>query len=158
RDVLWQDLGATVPEGYRPDRLTVLFGGESAGGIGVRFNYHYLLDDLRWVHTTAVPDSGFAIDNGEPLGALALALIVEGETGNLAWGAKPYQPPYCLDSSCAITPILNAATSARLKAVPEQQILNVAANQADDIVASENIFPSLAAWINALRAAYCTNQ
>src|SRR5262249_18486120 len=34
RDVLWQDLGATEPEGYRPDRLTVLFGGESAGGQG----------------------------------------------------------------------------------------------------------------------------
>src|SRR5439155_472905 len=42
RDVLWQDLGATELEGYRPDRLTVLFGGTSAGGFGVNYNYHYL--------------------------------------------------------------------------------------------------------------------
>jgi hypothetical protein len=29
RDVLWRDLGTTEPEGYRPDRLTVLFAGQS---------------------------------------------------------------------------------------------------------------------------------
>ena len=154
RDVLWQDLGATEPEGYRPDRLTVLFGGESSGGSGVNYNYHYLLDDLRWVHTTAVPDSGFTLGNA----AQALGTIIQAETGNLAWGVKPYQPPYCLASTCFATPILQAAASPRLKAVPEQQILNVVSNQADDLQATANLFPSIAAWINAVRAAYCANQ
>ena len=41
--------------------------------------------------------------------------------------------------------------------MPEQQILNVS-NQVDDIQVSTTIFPSTAAWINALRAAYCANQ
>jgi cysteine-rich repeat protein len=157
RDVLWQDLAATEPEGYRPDRLTVLFTGESSGGIGVNYNYHYLLDDLRWVHTTAVPDSGFALDNGQQDGVQGLGPIIQGETGNLAWGGRPYQPPYCLASTCFVTPTLQAATSPRLKAVPEEQILNVA-NQADDTETTSNIFPSIAAWINAVRAAYCANQ
>ena len=157
RDVLWQDLGATEPDGYRPDRLTVLFGGESSGGDGVNHNYHYLLDDLRWVHTTAVPDSGVVLDNGQQLGARGLGIVAQAETGNLAWGARPYQPPYCLDSTCFIGPVLQAATSPRLKAVPEQQILNVS-NQVDDTQVSTTFFPSTVAWINALRAAYCANQ
>ena len=64
RDVLWSTLDTTTAGGYRPDRLTVLFGGESAGAFGVSYNYHYLLDDLRWIHTTAAPDSGLGLDNG----------------------------------------------------------------------------------------------
>src|SRR4030095_3540453 len=150
RDILWQDLGATEPEGYRPDRLTVLFGGESAGGAGGNYNYHYLLDDLRWVHTTAVPDAGSPLDNGEQLGLQGLATIIQAETGNLAWGGRPYQPSYCLASSCFIGPVLQGATSPRLKAVPEQQILNVS-NQVDDVQTSTQFFPSMTAWTNALR-------
>jgi cysteine-rich repeat protein len=157
RDVLWQDLAATEPEGYRPDRLTVIFGGESAGGIGVNYNYHYVLDDLRWAHTTAVPDSGSPLDNGQVLGVQGLGIVAQAETGNLAWGARPYQPPYCLDSTCFIGPVLQAATSSRLKAVAEQQIVNVS-NQADGVLSSDEFFPSMAAWINAVRAAYCATQ
>jgi cysteine-rich repeat protein len=152
RDVLWRDLAAAQPEGYRPDRLTVLFSGTSSGGAGANYNYHYLLDDLRWVHTTAVPDSGFTLDNGQPFGALALAGVVQ-----TAWGTRPYQPPYCLDPSCAITPVGQAAHSPRLKAVPEQQILNVA-NQVDATQAQSNLFATTVDWINALRTAYCANQ
>lgn len=157
RDVLWQDLAATEPEGYRPDRLTVVFGGESAGGFGVNYNYHYLLDDLRWAHTTAVPDAGLALDNGQALGVQGLGIIVQGETGPLAWGVKPFQPPYCQATTCAIGPVLQAATSPRLKAVPEQQILNVS-NQIDTTQVGTTFFPSNKDWINALRAAYCANK
>ena len=117
RDVLWQDLAATEPEGYRPDRLTVLFGGESAGGAGVNYNYHYLLDDLRWVHTTVVPDSLLMLDN--------VATRIVGTAARIETGSRAYQPPYCLDPTCFIGPVLQAATSPRLKAVPEQQIINV---------------------------------
>ncbi len=157
RDVLWQDLAATEPEGYRPDRLTVLFGGESAGGFGVNYNYHYLLDDLRWAHTTALPDAGLALDNGSLIGVQGLGQIVQGETGPLGWGVKPYQPPYCQASTCAIGPTLQAVHSVRLKAVPEQQIINIS-NQIDETQVGTTFFSSDAAWINALRTAYCTNR
>jgi hypothetical protein len=157
RDVLWRDLGDTDAAGYRPDRLTVMFGGESAGGFGVNYNYHYLLDDLRWAHTTAVPDAGLALDNGQTLGVQGLGIIVQGETGPLGWGVKPYQPPYCQATTCAIGPHLQAVHSPRLKAVPEQQIINVS-NQIDETQVSTTYFPSDASWINALRTAYCANK
>ena len=53
RDVLWRELDPTTPDGYRPDRIRVLFGGFSAGGFGTLYNYHYVLDDLQWAHTAA---------------------------------------------------------------------------------------------------------
>jgi hypothetical protein len=84
-------------------------------------------------------------------------MIAQAETGTLAWGAKPYQPPYCLASTCFIGPVLQAATSPRLKAVPEQQMLNVS-NQVDGDQVSTTFFSSTVAWTNALRAAYCANQ
>lgn len=157
RDVLWQDLAGTDPLGYRPDRLTVMFGGESAGGFGVNYNYHYLLDDLRWAHTTAVPDSGLALDNGQTLGVQGLGIVVQGETSPLGWGVKPYQPPYCQTTTCAIGPHLQAVHSPRLKAVPEQQIINVS-NQIDEAQVGTTFFPSDVSWINALRTAYCANK
>ena len=156
RDLLWADLAATEPEGYRPDRLKVLFGGESAGGFGVNYNYHYLLDDLRWVHTTALPDSGLALNEGSG-GIALLGSIVQGETGPLGWGVKPYQPPYCQDTTCAIGPVLQAIHSPRLKAVPEQQIINIS-NQIDETQVSTTLFPSDAAFINSLRGSYCANR
>ena len=158
RDVLWQDLAATEPEGYRPDRLTVLFGGESAGGFGVNYNYHYLLDDLRWAHTTALPDAGLALDNGSVLGVQGLGQLLQQETG-VGWAVKPYEPPYCQSPTgdCAIGPKLQAAHSVRLKAVPEQQIINIS-NQIDETQVSTTFFPDDASWINALRTAYCANK
>ena len=159
RDVLWQDLAATEAEGYRPDRLTVLFGGESAGGFGVNYNYHYLLDDLRWAHTTAIPDAGLALDNGTPLFSVkGLGLLLQAETG-LGWAVKAYEPPYCQDSTgaCAIGPHLQAVHSVRLKAVPEQQIINIS-NQIDETQVTTTFFPDDASWINALRTAYCDNR
>lgn len=157
RDVLWQDLATTDAEGYRPDKLTVLFGGESAGGFGVDFNYHYLLDDLRWAHTTAVPDAGLGLDNGRVLGVQGLGLLVQGETSPLGWGVKPFFPPYCQGSNCGIGPVLQAATAPRLKAVPEQQILNVS-NQIDMAQVTTTFFNDAVEWINALRTAFCANK
>jgi hypothetical protein len=156
RDVLWAAMDDTDPEGWRPDRLRVLFGGESAGGFGVMYNYHYPLDDLRWSHTTALPDSGLALDNGD-VGVRVLGSVISSDVPPGGWGTRPYQPPYCLAPDCAVGPVLEAATSVRLKAVPEQQILNLS-NQNDGVQVSTTLFANLRAWVNALRAAYCTNQ
>jgi hypothetical protein len=153
RDALWTTLQATTADGYRPDRLTVLFGGESAGAFGVQYNYHYLLDELRWAHTTAVPDSGLALGPG--LEALGAALVTT--TNPFGWGILPFMPPYCLASDCVGGPIIRAATSVRLKAVPEQQILTVS-NQVDTVQVSTTVFPDIPTWINALRADYCASQ
>jgi hypothetical protein len=157
RDVLWDDLGDTDPLGYNPSRLTVIFAGESAGAFGVNYNYHYLLDDLRWAHTTAVPDSGLALDNGQLLGVGNLGLVVGPDTPPLGWGVRRLQPPYCLAGNCGVGPILQAATAPRLKAVPEQQIINVS-NQVDDGQVGTTFFTTTTDWINALRAGYCANQ
>lgn len=157
RDVLWTLLDATTAEGFRPDRLRVLFGGTSAGGFGVAYNYHYLLDDLRWIRTTAVPDSGLGLDNGEVLGVRNLGIILNAETGPLAWGTVPFQPPYCVGHACSVVLEGEALTSPRLLAVPEQRILNVS-NQVDATQTSTTFFPDLPTWTNALRAAYCDTR
>lgn len=157
RDVLWDDLGDTDPQGYDPSRLTVLFGGESAGGFGVNYNYHYLLDDLRWAHTTAIPDSGLALDNGQLLGVGNLGLVVGPDTPPLGWGVRRLQPPYCLAGNCGVGPLLQAKHSLRLKAVPEQQIINIS-NQVDEGQVGTTFFATTKDWINALRAGYCANQ
>jgi hypothetical protein len=152
RDVLWREMDAGSPEGYRPDRLRVLFGGVSAGGFGVSYNYHYMLDDLRWVNTTAVPDSALGLNNGSLLGVTGLGILMLGP-----WGGQAHQPPYCLDNLCAIVPRRQQFTAPRLKATPHQQILNVS-NQVDNTQRSTTYFASSAAWTNAARHAYCTTQ
>jgi hypothetical protein len=157
RDALWQDLGDTDAQGYNPSRLTVLFGGESAGGFGVNYNYAYLLDDLRWAHTTAIPDAGLALDNGQVLGVASLGLVVGPDTPPLGWGTRRLQPPYCLAGNCGVGPVLQASSSPRLKAVPEQQIINIS-NQVDDGQVGTTFFSNTKDWINALRTSYCTNQ
>ena len=75
------------PDGWRPDRLRVLFGGESAGGFGVMYNYHYPLDDLRWTYTTALPDSGLALDNGA-LGVRVLGTLISSDVPTRAAGGR----------------------------------------------------------------------
>jgi len=155
RDVLWQAMDASDPEGYRPDRLRVLFGGNSAGGFGVSYNYHYLLDDLRWVNTTAAPDSALGLNNGNLVGLLGLGIIINGTVSG--WGGRPYAPPYCLDSGCAVVPFRQMRTARRLKATPYQQFLNIS-NQVDTTQQATTIFPNSAAWTNAARQAYCATQ
>jgi hypothetical protein len=158
RDALWSTLEATTPEGYRPDLLTVFFTGGSAGGFGVVYNYHYLLDELRWIHTTAVPDAAAGLDNGMLLSVKNLGALVGGTTNPFGWNTVQFQPPYCIAGDCGvILPRLEQATSVRLKAVPEQQILNVT-NQVDTVQESTTFFSTLPDWINALRTAYCAVQ
>jgi hypothetical protein len=152
RDVLWREMDAGTPDGYRPDRLRVLFGGVSAGGFGVSYNHHYLLDDLRWVNTTAVPDSALGLNNGLLQGVVGLGVLMISN-----WGGLAYQPPYCLSAPCAVVPHRQVLTAPRLKAAPYQQILNVS-NQVDNTQRATTYFPLSTVWTNAARAAYCATQ
>lgn len=157
RDVVWAAEQQTTPEGYRPDAQNVLFVGESAGGFGVMYNYHYLLDDLQWSHTTGVPDSSLALDSHAGLSIALLGAALSGDTGQLGWGFRKLQPPYCIAGNCGLGPVLMAATAPRLKAVPEQQILNLS-NQNDQTQVSTTFFPSTVAWMTEMRARYCDTQ
>ena len=150
RDVLWAATEAEDPEGWHPDRLRVMFAGESAGGYGVMYNYHDVLDELRWVNTTAVPDSGLALGPG----LAALAALYGAPTG---WNMLQTLPPYCTAGDCASGPVIEAATSVRLEGTPSQRILNVS-NQVDSTQSSTTLFPNLNAWINALRTDYCDER
>jgi hypothetical protein len=154
RDVLWRELDATTPEGYSTDRIHMLFGGTSAGGFGTLYNYHYVLDDLQWAHTTAWPDASLALDNGQLLGIANLGIILISAGPPLGWDALAFLPPYCFANNCGVGPVLYAATAPRLKAVPEQQIL-VLSNQVDDTQVGTTFFPDLVTWINAMRLSYC---
>ena len=156
RDVLWREMGAGSGAGYRPDRLRVLFGGLSAGGFGVEYNYHYLLDDLRWVNTTAVADSALGLSNGSLHGVSGLGILMLA-TGPNGWAGLPYQPPYCRGINCGVVPARLQVTSPRLKAAPFQQILNVS-NQVDNTQRATTFFASSAAWTNAVRKSYCDIQ
>jgi hypothetical protein len=154
RDALWAEMDQTTSGGYRPDRLQVLFGGESAGGFGASYNHHYPIDDLRWVRTTAVPDSSLGLDTGTPPSILTLGVLMVGTQGNLAWGSRPFLPPYCQNPACAIVPEISLASAPRLLGEPEQRILNVS-NQIDTTQVATTLFPNLATWTNALRASHC---
>jgi len=118
RDVLSTQMDATDPTSFRPDRLTVLLSGSSAGGFGAAYNYHFLLDDLQWAHTTSLQDAGLGMDNGGPDGVFVLAATALLPTSP-GWGILPYFAPYCLSATCAETYInLDLVQSARLKAFP----------------------------------------
>jgi hypothetical protein len=157
RDVLWAEMDANDPTGYRPDRPMVVISGTSAGGYGAAYNYDFLLDELQWVHSTSVRDAGLGMDNGGPDGVFALGALALFPTSP-GWNVRPYLPPYCLDATCAEPFItLAAAQAARLKAVPDQQIL-VVTNQVDSTQVSTTNFPSVPAFINELRASYCAIQ
>jgi len=153
RDVLWRELD-TDGVGYRPDRIKMLFGGASAGGFGALYNYHYVLDDLQWVHTSAWPDAALALDNGELLGVGNLGLILLSETPPAAWAARPFLPPYCFAANCTVGSRVYQTSAPRLKREPEQQFL-VLSNQVDSTQVSTTFFSNTATWINALRADYC---
>jgi hypothetical protein len=156
RDVLWNAMDAGDPEGFRPDRLKVVFSGSSAGGGGASFNYHYVLDDLRWIHSTLVPDSSLGMDNGT--GAPALRGILALQAASPGWNALPYAAPYCFDPACAeIFTFFEFATAARLKATPEQQILNVS-NQVDNVQRNVGEFADTPAFVNTMRSEYCSIQ
>ena len=153
RDAIWAVLDAEDDRGYRADRPRVVFAGTSAGAYGVLYNYHWVLDDLGWEHATALPDAGVGIDNGQA-GVILLGSIA-GQPGSPGWGSRPFRAPYCFSPECMeIVTNLERATSARLLGTPEQRILHLT-NQVDEVQRSSTLFPSMPAFVNALRAGYC---
>jgi hypothetical protein len=154
RDELWSELNRTTAEGYQPDHVHALFGGFSAGGFGTLYNYHYLLDDLQWIHTAAYPDAGLALDNGEVLGVGNLGVLLLGDNPPLGWSTRNYLPPYCIAFNCGVGPVLLAATSPRLLEVPEQQFL-ILSNQIDGTQVATTFFDSIDSWVNEMRQSYC---
>ncbi len=154
RDWMWREIDndPSRPEGYRPDNVHALFGGWSAGSYGTLYNYAWMLDELGWPHTTAFPDAGLALDNGEPLGVRALGALKIPE-----WGTLPLLPPYCFEGDCAVGTIIAEALSPRLLREPEQQLLMLT-NQIDDIHAGDSYFSSREGFLNAVRAAYCDTR
>jgi hypothetical protein len=153
RDILWRELDGDA-EGYRPDRIRMLFGGTSAGGFGALYNYHYVLDDLQWTHTSAWADSALALHNGELIGIGNLGLFFFNEASPIFWDSRAYMPPYCTANICGVGPIIYAASEPRLKREPEQQFL-VLSNQVDNVQVNTSFFSSTAAWVNAMRQSYC---
>ena len=157
RDVVWAELDANDAAGYRADRPRMVFSGSSAGGYGAAYNYHWVLDDLGWIHSTAVPDAGLAMDNGTASGVIALGTASLSPTYP-GWNAQPYLPPYCFTGSCAeIFTNLEAASSPRLLGTPEQQFLHIT-NQVDDTQVTTTGFGNRRNFINELRSSYCDIQ
>ena len=156
RDLIWAEMQASDPEGYRANKPIVVFSGSSAGGYGAAYNYHWMLDDLGWVNTTAVPDAALGMDNGT-FGVIALGTIVQPATFP-GWNVAPFMPPYCTTPDCAeIFGNLGIATAPRLLGTPYQQILHVS-NQVDAVQVNTTLFPSTAAFVNTARATYCSLQ
>ena len=152
RDIIWKELDAADGDGFRPDELITLFGGFSAGGYGVMYNYHWVLDDLQWPRTAAFPDAGGGLDNGSLAGVRSL-----GPIKIPAWGALKYLPPYCFNGDCSVGPDIYRASSPRLKQVPEQQYL-ILSNQKDNTQQGDAFFTDEAQWIDAMRSAYCETK
>ena len=153
RDVLWREMD-NDSEGYRPDRIRMLFGGTSAGAFGTLYNYHYVLDDLQWTHATAWPDSALALDNGQALGIAALGGILISDIPPVGWGALHFMPPYCFQTDCGLGERIYETSAPRLKREPEQQFL-VLSNQWDNTQVSTTFFDTTDDWVNALRQSYC---
>lgn len=154
RDLIWAEMESSDSEGYRADRPIVVFSGSSAGGYGAAYNYHWMLDDLGWINTTAAPDAALAMDNGTAgviaLGSFMIPAVSPG------WNLLPYMPPYCKQAECAeIFGNLVVATAPRLLGTPYQQFLHIN-NQVDTVQVNTTLFPSTAAFVNAARAHYCS--
>ena len=158
RDIVWSDLDATSANGYRPDLLQVVFGGSGGGGYGVAFNLHYLLDELRWTHTTAVVDSSIAPDNGADTGiATTFPPLLLGGVEPAVWGSRSVAPPYALPDNLVTGPDLITAHAARLDVGQGQLLLNVS-NQVDNAQVSFGNFTGQAPFVNAVRSAYCETR
>lgn len=152
RNVLWRLLDEEDGDGYRPDQVVAAFGGFSAGAFGTLYNYHWMLDDLQWPNTTGFPDSGLALDSGGLLSVRTLGGVLL-----TTWAAKAFFPPYCFAGDCAVGPDLYEATTPRLKAVPNQQLL-ILTNQWDQVQVDTTFFPSTASWINEERFTVCETR
>jgi hypothetical protein len=152
RDIIWNEMDAAGDAGFRPDRLTALFGGFSAGAYGTMYNHHWVLDSLQWPRTAAFPDAGGALDNGTVAGVRSL-----GPIKIPAWGVQSYLPSYCFSGDCAVGPDLYRAMSPRLLQVPQQHML-ILSNQKDNTQQRDAFFTDEPQWINAMRSAYCDTK
>jgi len=150
RNLIWGEMKETSEDGYQPDDLDVVFSGNSAGGFGAAYNYHWVLDDLRWERTIGVPSASLALDNEQGTGILLIGALVQG-----LWDARTIQPSYCQTIDCAVGPVLGAATATRLES-GKQKLLWVS-NQVDDVQASTTNFADGVAWTNAVRNSYCAD-
>ncbi len=152
RNILAGKMNDTSADGYRPDLLQVMFSGSSAGGFGVMFNLHHLIDEERWVNTTSLNDAALGLDTGTPLGVGALGSIAQA-----GWATRLTQPPYCLGGDCVVGPVLNAAHSERLLATPTQQLI-ILSNQVDGTQVSTTGWPDTVSFVNEVRAQYCAAE
>jgi hypothetical protein len=153
RNLLWQLQDQEAGPGYRPDQMVAAFGGWSAGGAGTLYNYHWVLDDLQWPQTTAFPDAFFALDS--PDGIFSVSIL--GGILRGLWDSLAIFPPYCFEGSCAVGPNMYAATSPRLKAVPNQQMM-IVTNQNDQTQVGTTYFTSTESWINVMRQSVCDTR
>jgi hypothetical protein len=132
-----------------------VFGGSGSGGYGVAFNLHYLLDELRWTHTTAVVDSSVAPDNGGNNGlATILPPLLLAANDPASWRARAMAPPYALPDGLVTGPELFAAHAERLNVAAGQTLLNVS-NQIDDAQVAFGNFTGQASFATAVRSSYC---
>jgi len=118
------------------------------------YNYHYLLDDLRWTGTTSVPDSSLGLNNGNLLGIVGLGLVASGTTNPLGWGIRRFLPTYCQEPACVAGPTLMRATSPRLRPELGQLVLSLS-NQVDDTQIATTFFANRRTWTNELRRQFC---
>jgi hypothetical protein len=132
-----------------------VLGGSGSGGYGVAFNLHYLLDELRWTHTTAVVDSSLAPDNGgnDGIGTIFPPLLLSTNAAD-SWNARAMAPPYALPDGLVTGPDLFRAHSARLDVSKGQLLLNVS-NQVDDAQVVFGNFTTQKAFVTAARSTYC---
>ena len=74
RDVLWKELDNTNEEGFRPDQVQAFFGGWSAENTGQTTT---IIGSwmIYYIQTTAFPDTGMALHNGQTLGVMGLGLL-----------------------------------------------------------------------------------
>jgi hypothetical protein len=167
RDLIWRELDARGGEGFRPDRIRAAFAGFSAGGWGVLYNYHWVLDDLQWPHTAAFPDSALALNNIYDAfwNVEYLSRFVLDGPEPYYWGAKANQPPYCFGTTCVVGPQLLKAHSPRLKAVPEQQYMIISNQNDEDGQMATSFFDRNTTfdqgrvnWINEARRSYCETR
>ncbi len=160
RNIVSQELNETTTEGYRPDLIQMLFSGTSAGGFGVMFNMHHVLDEERWVNTVTLNDSALGLDSTDTGGPFSIVFI--GDSAQGEWATRLTQPPYCLaamprEESCVVGPILNAAHSERLLGTPTQQLL-ILSNQVDNTQINTTGFSDIVSFVTEAREQYCATN
>ena len=150
RDVIRQKKMEAGNE-YINDDLNVVLHGSSAGGVGVQFNYHYLLDELQLSNSAAVVNTGLRLNNTDNTEFMQ-ANLAQVET----WGYKQVAPSYCISDDCINGDTIAVAHAERLdsSSAPLQHLLWVT-YQYDTTQSEGGGFNTTADWSNKLRDVYC---